>query len=79
VSRHKLTAKSESSEIMSEVANRLYDIRCRIVHAKQPDSDVAVEPILPYSRDEALLVHDIELIRFVANTVIHASSDTLDF
>ena len=62
--------------IREQVAARLYDVRCRIVHAKETED--YPEAILPFTREaDQLAHHDIELARFVARRVLIASSRPL--
>jgi hypothetical protein len=60
-------------ELCEQVAERLYGIRCRIVHTK--DGLVGISsPLLPFDDEAKRLGHDIALVRFVAQRVIIASS-----
>lgn len=52
------------------VAERIYDIRCRIVHTKDPSAATIPPPILPGSREARDLRTDIRLVRFVAERVL---------
>lgn len=62
--------------IRAATADRLYDLRCRIVHAKESES--YPEAILPFSAEADLLAqHDIHLARFIARRVLVASSRPL--
>lgn len=61
-----------------QVAERIYDIRCRIVHTKSDHNDGEVELLLPYSSEAERLGHDIDLIRFVARKVLTASCKRLE-
>ena len=75
-SRHaKITVEGDASDILSELANRLYDIRCEIVHTKgNEDEDSARARLLPFSPEADQLEHDISLMQFVAQRVLIASS-----
>jgi hypothetical protein len=59
-------------KFLSSLVNRIYDIRCKIVHAKEEWGDRDV--ILPYSEAAAQLSYDIELIRQIAEQVIGVSA-----
>jgi hypothetical protein len=63
-----------NTEIVREVADRIYDLRCRIVHAKPGDDERIPDPLLPYTPEEASLFHDISLARFCARKVIATSA-----
>ncbi|GIG64000.1 hypothetical protein [Phytomonospora endophytica] len=63
-----------SGSFVRQVADRIYAIRCRIVHSKEsPDNDTQ-PALLPYGSEAQELVRDIALARFVAQKVIIAGS-----
>ncbi|MBP2340683.1 hypothetical protein JOF41_006861 [Saccharothrix coeruleofusca] len=62
-----------SARIGDQVADRVYDIRCRIVHGKENGGGRA-EVLLPFGKEAERLAHDIEVIRFLAQKVIIAGS-----
>jgi hypothetical protein len=60
-------------DLRSDAAERIYDIRCGIVHTKNNSSeDIAL--LLPFSKEADELVHDVELMEFVAKSVLVAAS-----
>lgn len=62
--------------IRESAADRIYDVRCRIVHSKE--SEAYGDAILPFSPEADLLAqHDIELVRFIARRVLVAASRPL--
>ncbi|WP_435005140.1 hypothetical protein P12x_003033 [Tundrisphaera lichenicola] len=63
-------------DIRNDVSDRIYSIRCKIVHTKS-GYESGVELLLPFSEEAASLGHEIELIRFVCTQVIVASSKSL--
>lgn len=65
------------ADLQNEVAYRIYDIRCKIVHTKRAGTQGEVELLLPYSPEAELLHNDIELIRYVAQQVLIAASSPL--
>ncbi|MFG2091870.1 MULTISPECIES: hypothetical protein [unclassified Spirillospora] len=67
------------TDIIDQVANRVYDLRCRIVHAKDGDASDLPELILPFSREASLLGADIDLVQFLAQRVLIASSSPMRF
>lgn len=72
---HKIPIDNEDADLRAEVADRIYDIRCRIVHTKSTGRDGSYELLLPYSKEATQLHHDIELLRFLAKkALIYASS-----
>jgi hypothetical protein len=64
-----------AKNLANQIADRIYTIRCRIVHAK--DGFDLAGPLLPFSREAQQLHHDISLIRYVAQHVLIASSHRL--
>ena len=58
---------SDKIGIVEDVAMRIYDIRCRIVHNKASETD---NKILPMTKDMELLVNDVELLEYIARKVI---------
>ena len=72
LSKVKVSLDERADDIRASVAERLYSIRCRIVHTKDDGND-ELGILLPYSKEEAALVHDIELMQFVARSVLVAS------
>lgn len=67
-----LNPSNKTVDIRSQLANRVYDIRCRIVHAKS-DGGVTESPVLlPFSKDAEKLNADIQVIRFLAQKVLLA-------
>jgi hypothetical protein len=79
LTNHKLSLASSTTDLRSEVANRLYDIRCKIVHTKSDSKDGEVELLLPFSKEAELLYYDIELIQFLSQKVLIAASTPLQF
>jgi hypothetical protein len=61
----KISLDSPNADILREIADRVYELRCRIVHTKASD-DTEIEPLLPYTVEEANLSYDIELLNFIA-------------
>ncbi|NQT11919.1 MAG: hypothetical protein HQ582_04165 [Planctomycetes bacterium] len=73
----KIPVGNSGADLRGAVADRIYDLRCKIVHTKTGPGDDSVELLLPYSKGEQLLVHDIALLRFVAQQVLIAGSSDL--
>lgn len=75
--RHaRINMQSGNDDLLDEVAARLYDIRCEIVHTKDTSDDLGTERarLLPFSAEADQLEHDIALMQFVAQRVLIASS-----
>ncbi len=77
---HKISLKNTLSDIINDVAARLYQIRCRIVHTKGEDdtSDDANTLLLPNSKEAKQMQHDIEIVRFLSQKVLVFSALQLD-
>ena len=69
---------SEGAPIVEQTADRIYDIRCKVVHAKNLDTGDGDEIILPFSQEEQLMVDDVDLVQFLARNVLIASSTPLN-
>ena len=76
VASQKIPLRNEASDLLSETAHRLYEIRCRIVHTKD-HGDRELQPLLPYSKGAIELYDDIAIIEFIATSVLVASSVAL--
>jgi hypothetical protein len=70
----KISFTRKDHDIRLDVANRIYDLKCRIVHTKD-DSDM--ELLLPYSTDLSYIKYDIDLVEFLARKVLIASGKPL--
>lgn len=59
-------------DIRDQAADRIYAIRCRIVHAKQDGGGNSEEVLLPSSRETESLQADVEMIRLIAQRALIA-------
>ncbi|MGY4499189.1 hypothetical protein ACVWYH_003120 [Bradyrhizobium sp. GM24.11] len=75
---HKIPLANPSGDLRSDVAERVYEIRCKIVHTKTDSRDAAFELLLPFSAEAEQLSQDIELVRYLANKVLISSSTSLN-
>lgn len=57
--------------IIKDLAERIYDIRCRIVHNKASETN---KKILPITKEADYLINDVEVLKFVARKAIIANS-----
>lgn len=73
---HKIPLNNENADLRNDVADRIYNIRCRIVHTKDGDH-YGSNMILPFSDEADFLIYDIELAQFVARRVLIATSSLL--
>ena len=76
---NKLPLANLTADLRNDVADRLYDIRCKIVHTKNDTREGDVELLLPFSREAEQLYYDIDLIRYLASQVLITASSTLKF
>ena len=72
ISKQKISVKNETADFVAEVTERIYEIRCRIVHSKASEGDFDV--LLPYSNEVKQLNYDIELLEFISRKVLISSS-----
>lgn len=62
------------SDLLGQIAERIYDIRCRIVHTKDDGGGEEVGLLLPFSPAARKLNRDIRLLEQIARqALIHAS------
>ncbi len=71
----KISVANKDYDIRDQLADRLYDIRCRIVHTKAGETEE--ERILPFTEEESLLPIEIEIAEFIARKAIIAGSRRL--
>jgi hypothetical protein len=71
---HKIQLANPTLDLRNDVSERLYDIRCKIVHTKGDSAEAHVEPLLPFSKEADQLYFDIELAQFLARQVLVAGS-----
>lgn len=75
IAKQKISVKNDTSDFLTEVSERIYEIRCRIVHSKASEGNFEV--LLPYSSEVKELNYDIELIEFLSRRVLITSSRPL--
>lgn len=66
-------------DLRNDVSDRIYEIRCRIVHTKSNSGDADIEPLLPFSREAEALTFEIDLVQFIAREVIIAAGTPSTF
>ncbi|WP_421884004.1 hypothetical protein [Pacificispira sp.] len=77
LSSQNVRADTRNPDLLDEVSRRIYEIRCRIVHAKS-DENNKLPPLMPYSEEEKYLHYDIVLIKYISSSVISSSGETLN-
>lgn len=75
---HVLPIATTAADLRADVAERIYDIRCKIVHTKSDSRDGSIELLLPFSPEADQLSNDIALVQFIAQKVLIASSTSLN-
>jgi hypothetical protein len=79
LTERRIPIQNPSADLRNDVADRIYEIRCKIVHTKVGGQDGNVELLLPFSKEAELLFFDIELLQYVAQQVLIATSSSLSF
>lgn len=74
---HKLPIANAEADLRNDVADRIYDIRCKVVHTKSGAKDGELELLLPFSKEAGMLQYDIDLIQFIARKVLIAASSPI--
>ncbi|MFF1763712.1 hypothetical protein [Streptomyces sp. NPDC058249] len=72
-----LNLSDTRSDFLTAVANRVYEIRCRIVHTKEDGGGTAANLLLPFSKEAEELGPDIELVKYLAQKVLIAGASHL--
>ena len=72
--KQKISFTNKETDVRVDTANRIYEMRCRIVHTKDEDE---LDLILPTSPELSLLKNDLQLIEFVARKVLIAGGRQL--
>jgi hypothetical protein len=77
IAEQKISVESSKADILNETANRIYEIRCKIVHTKSIETGSNSGLLLPFSKEAQQLSFDIELVKFVARKVLIDRSEPL--
>jgi hypothetical protein len=70
---HRIPLANQSADLRNDVADRIYSIRCGIVHTKD-DGDGNGKQLLPFSSEAQQLFWDIDLVQYVARKVLFTGS-----
>lgn len=70
----KISVDKNPADLRDQVADRIYDIRCRVVHTKQDGGDSTTELLLPSSPEVNALGPDILLARLIAQHALIAAA-----
>lgn len=75
LSSKSLSIGNSSADLVIECAERIYEIRCRVVHTKSSDKNY--ELLLPSSPELKYLIHDITILETIAKKVMISTSRLL--
>lgn len=73
----KLPLRNPNADLRNDVADRIYDIRCKIVHTKSDSGEGETKPLLPFSKEADRLYHDIDLVQYLAQQTLITASASL--
>lgn len=71
-----INIENRGVDFIDQIANRIYDIRCRVVHAKDGGGHDA-KLLMPYSPEVKELSHDVDLVRFCAQRALISSAGSM--
>jgi hypothetical protein len=75
---HKISDKriviSGDSAIVDQAAERIYDVRCKVVHTMNLEGSEDDEMILPFNAEADLLMDGVDLIKYLTPRVLIAAS-----
>lgn len=74
ITKNKIPINNEELDLRNDIAERIYDIRCKIVHTKADAKETELDILLPFSKEADLLYYDIDLLQFISRKIIIASS-----
>lgn len=69
----KVSTTDSHTNLLDQVAERMYDVRCRIVHTKQDGGAVGKAVLVATSPEVKLIGRDIDLARLLARRAVIAS------
>ena len=69
--------QSGNDDVLLPLAQRIYDIRCRIVHSKSASARDAGPGLLPGTHHDDLVRHELRLMEFLAQQALLAAADRL--
>jgi hypothetical protein len=67
-----LCLEHHNNSLTRQVANRIYDLRCKIVHSKEDGGPSAAAALIPSSNESERIIYDVQLVELVAQKVIIA-------
>lgn len=73
-----INVENRGLDLIDQVADRIYDIRCRVVHAKDGGGHDS-KLLMPYSPEVKELSPDVDLVRFCAQRTMIASAGPIQY
>lgn len=77
LTKRTIPLRDQDTDPRDAAANRIYDLRCKIVHTKDTSGQGEIDLLLPNSPEARLLREDIALLHLIATRVIVTSSHEL--
>ncbi|MGW4249075.1 hypothetical protein, partial [Nocardia sp. NPDC004722] len=68
----------QGQELVDRIAERIYQLRCQIVHSKGENQKGESILLLPDSNAANYVREDLKVMRYIARTVVWASADRID-
>jgi hypothetical protein len=75
LSPKKVSVDNKDLDLRDQLAERIYDIRCAIVHTKSEETQR--QTILPFTEEESLLRVEVTILEFLARKALQAASKKL--
>jgi hypothetical protein len=66
-----------SGELISQLARRIYDIRCRIVHSKSTSQREGGPGLLPGTHHDDLVRNELPLMEYLAQQALVSAAEPL--
>jgi hypothetical protein len=73
----RISIGNPNADLRNDVGDRVYDIRCKIVHTKSGSHERDFELLLPFSREAESLYYDVDIVQWLAQRVLIAASSPL--
>lgn len=71
ISLRTINTANKSNDLISEVSDRIYDIRCRVVHTKS--SEKSYDILIPSASELKYLIYDIQILEMIVKKVLIAT------
>lgn len=73
----KTVKTSDRTEVLQQLSQRIYDIRCSIVHSKHSNSRTSGPGLLPGTHHDDFIASELPLIEYLARQALFASAERL--